>query len=368
MTPCMGHRTAMTPCMGHRTAMTPVRGLVAAVLAFTVVVAMVTGCGRGDQRVTAWVDEEVTFVADGLTVHGTYRHHGDGTAPAALLISESGRTDRDGDNNVAGPVGNMRQLAEYLSGRGVSSLRYDKVGTGATGLGRYAANPADVGSAVYTAGARAAIRFLAAQPGTDADRISVYALGEGTVHAMTLAADTAAGAPAIHSVGLLQPLPARYLDLISNRVNADMAAAVRAGTKTQQQADAVQAAWRAAVTQARTTGTAPTGLPDGLSAILNPGNVKAVVEADGIDPLRLAAGIPAGTPVLLTCSDSDGQADCADMSRLRDALAHTALQVAELSGVNHVLRDDPTDNVGNYARQDPLSAQLTSALDEFVTK
>lgn len=350
----------MTPCM--------VRGAAAVLVAVALVAALLTGCGHGDQRVTAWSDEEVTFVADGLTVHGTYRHRGDGTAPAALLISESGRTDRNGDNNVAGPVGNMRQLAEYLSDRGVSTLRYDKVGTGATGLGRYADNPAEVGSAVYTAGARAAVRFLAAQPGTDADRISVYALGEGTVHAMTLAADRTAGAPSIHSVGLLQPLPARYLDLISNRVSADTAAAVRAGTKTQQQADAVQAAWRAAVTQARTTGTAPTGLPDGLSAILNPGNVRAVVEADGIDPLTLAAGIPAGMPVLLTCSDSDGQADCVDMSALRAALAHTELQVAELAGVNHVLRDDPTDNVGNYARQDPLSAQLTTALDEFVTK
>jgi len=349
-------------------AATPARGLAALALVVALVVAAVSGCGRNETRATGWVDEEVTFTADGLTVHGTYHHNGDGRGPVALLISESGRTDRDGDNNIAGPVGNMRQLADYLASRGVATLRYDKVGTGATGLGRYTSDPAAVGSAVYTGGARAAVRFLAAQPGTDTDRISVYALGEGTVHAMSLADDTTAGAPAIHSLGLLQPLPARYLDLISKRVTADTIAAVRAGTKTQQQATAVQSAWRAAVTQARTTGTVPAALPDGLSAILNPGNVRAVVEADGIDPLNLAAGIPDGTPVLLTCSDTDGQADCADMTPLRQALAHTALQVAELAGVNHVLRDDPTDNVGNYARQDPLSAQLTTALDEFVTK
>lgn len=348
--------------------MTLRRALSAATLTLAVTATLVAGCGGGAERATAWVDQEVTFVADGLTVHGTYRHAGERTGPAAVLISESGRTDRNGDNNIAGPVGNMRQLAEYLSGHGVASLRYDKVGTGATGLGRYASNPGVVGSAVYTAGAKAAARFLAGQPGTDANRISVYALGEGTVHAMALAADRTAGAPAIHSIGLLQPLPARYLDLITSRVQADTAEAVRAGTKTPPQADAVLAAWRAAVDQARTTGTAPDGLPDGLSAILNPGNVTAVVEADGIDPLTLAARIPAGTPVLLTCSDSDGQADCADMTPLRDALAHTALQVVELTGVNHVLRDDPTDNVGNYARQDPLSAQLTTALDAFVNK
>ena len=140
-----------------------------------------TGCSGGKSE-PSWVEDEVSFVADGLTIHGTYRHPRDAEpAAAALLISESGRTDRNGDNAVAGPVGNMRQLAEYLSGHGVASLRYDKVGTGATGLGPYAAKPAEVGSAVYTAGAKAALGFLAGQPGTDKARLSAYGLGEGVV-------------------------------------------------------------------------------------------------------------------------------------------------------------------------------------------
>jgi len=53
---------------------------------------------------------------------------------------------------------------------------------------------------------------------------------------------------------------------------------------------------------------------------------------------------------------------------LIDALQHTALTVVKLKGVNHVLRDDPTDNVANYAKHDPLSAQLVNALDGFTTK
>lgn len=342
--------------------------VVVRLLVATLALVLLSGCGQGGPD-TAWVDEDVTFVADGLTIHGTYRHPGnDQSGPAALLVSESGATDRNGDNNVAGPIGNMRQLAEYLSEHGVTSLRYDKVGTGATGLGRYADKPADVGSLVYTGGAKAALRFLAGQARTDADRISVYALGEGTHHAMQLAGDTTEGAPRIHSLGLLQPLPARYLDLISARVDADIAAQVRSGAKTTQQGDQTLAAWRAAVAQVRTAGTAPANLPDGLGAILNPGNVKAVDQADALDPLRLAAGIPAGTPVLLTCSDTDAQASCASMTPLADALARTALQFVELTGVNHVLRDDPTDSIANYARPGPLSPQLTAALDQFVTK
>lgn len=326
---------------------------------------LLSGCGR--DTATAWVDDEVTFVADGLTLHGTYRHPSGGAkVPAALLISESGVTDRNGDNNVAGPIGNMRQLAEFLSDHRVATLRYDKIGTGATGLGPFADRPSDVGSAVYTSGAKAAARFLADQPGTD--RLSVYATGEGTMHAMALADDTSPGAPKIHSLALLQPIGARYLDLISTRVTADLAAAVRSGAKTQQQADQVQAVWQAAVAQVRASGSVPARLPDGLSAIVNPQNVKAVAEADAIDPVGLAARIPAGTPVLLTCSDSDAQASCATIAPLAGALAHTALTKVELKGVNHVLRDDPTDNVANYAKTAPLSTQLTDALTAFVSK
>ncbi|HET6731356.1 hypothetical protein [Mycobacterium sp.] len=329
---------------------------VLAAIGLSLLLALVPGCSSDEQKPQGWVDDEVTFVADGLTIHGSYRHERDAQpGPAALLISESGATDRNGDNNVAGAIGNMRQLAELLSDRDVASLRFDKVGTGKTGLGPYAKRPTDVISATYTQGANAALQFLSEQPGTDKARISVYALGEGTIHAMSLAGAPAAGSPKIHSLGLFQPLPDRYLDIITARVRASGA-------------PETLAAWLAAVDEVRTKGTAPAQLPEGLSAILNPGNVKAVVEADKIDPLALAAKVPAGTPVLLTCSDSDSQAKCDAERPLIDALKHTALTVVELKGVNHVLRDDPSDSVANYAKQDPLSPQLVSALDGFVTK
>ena len=321
-------------------------------------VLLVTACGSDEPP--RWVDEDVTFTdpADGagLTIYGTYRHERGGSArPAALLISESGNTDRNGDNAVAGPIGNMRQLAELLSDKGVASLRYDKIGTGKTGLGPYAQRPKDVVSSVYTSGARAAVSYLAEQPATDSARISVYAVGEGTIHALSLATDTDAGVPKVHSLGLFQPLPGRYLDIITNRVRASASP------------EALNT-WLAAVDEVRTKGTVAKSLPEGLGALLNPGNVNAVLEADKIDPLTLAAKVPAGTPVLLTCSDADKQATCESVQPLADALKHTELTVVDLKGVNHVLREDPTDNVANYAKQDPLSPQLVSALDAFVGK
>lgn len=315
------------------------------------------GSGDSGGATGEWVDQDVSFVADGLTIHGTYRHReGAAPGPAALLISESGPTDRNGDNAVVGPIGNMRQLAEQLSDRGVASLRYDKVGTGKTGLGPYELHPTKVVSAVYTGGAKAAVRYLAEQSGTDRERLSVYAIGEGTVHAMSLAADGTPDAPRIHALGLLQPLPGRYLDIITNRVRAA------------DPSPEALAKWQAAVEQIRTMGVVPTDLPEGLSAIVNPGNVAAVVDTDRIDPVALAAKVPAATPVLLTCSDADSQADCANERPLIAALEHTELTVAELKGVSHVLRDDPTDSIANFSKPGPLSPQLVGALDRFVGK
>ena len=327
-----------------------------AALAFSLLVLLSGGCSSDEKPQAQWVEEEVSFDADGLAIHGTYRHQKDASAaPAALLISESGNTDRNGDNIVVGKIGNMRQLAELLSDRGVASLRYDKVGTGKTGLGQYQQRPNDVVSAVYTSGSKAAARYLADQPGTDKGRLSVYAVGEGAVHAMTLASDTSPGATKIHSLGLLQPLSGRYLDIITNRVRSD------ASPETLN-------TWLSAVDEVRTKGTVPANLPEGLGAILNPGNAKAIEDADKIDPLALAADVPAGTPVLLTCSDTDRQALCNTMTPLIGALKHTALTVVELKGVNHVLRDDPTDSIANLAKDAPLSPQLVTALDGFVTK
>jgi hypothetical protein len=40
----------------------------------------------------------------------------------------------------------------------------------------------------------------------------------------------------------------------------------------------------------------------------------------------------------------------------------------QLQGVNHVLRDDPSDSIANLTKQGPLSPQVVTALDVFVGK
>ncbi len=58
--------------------------------------------------------------------------------PAVLLLAGSGPTDRNGDSALLpGSIGTLRHLADVLERKGFASLRYDKFGSGVTGLGPY---------------------------------------------------------------------------------------------------------------------------------------------------------------------------------------------------------------------------------------
>jgi hypothetical protein len=118
---------------------------------------------------TVGTDQEVTFTAGGVTVHGSLRLPLDATGPVpAAVLAGSGPTDRNGNTPlVPGTIGTLSSLADVLAGDGVASLRYDKLGTGATGLAPYAANLAAIGYSDFVDEARAALLFLARRPGVD---------------------------------------------------------------------------------------------------------------------------------------------------------------------------------------------------------
>src|SRR6516225_9761602 len=115
-----------------------------------------------------WVAQPVTFEAGGVTIHGTYTHPGNaaaGTLPAALLIPGYGSSTDRNDNAPGQPDRNtFEAVANWLSADGVASLRYDKLGSGQTGWGRYAAHPERAGLGTYEQESVAALRFLARQP------------------------------------------------------------------------------------------------------------------------------------------------------------------------------------------------------------
>ena len=68
--------------------------------AVALLLAALLGCGHGKPSSAEYVEEDVTFVADGLTIHGTYRH------PAAeillLVNSQEGEADSQAKETIDG--------------------------------------------------------------------------------------------------------------------------------------------------------------------------------------------------------------------------------------------------------------------------
>jgi len=320
-----------------------------------------------------WVATPVTFEAGGVTIYGTYTHPRSaaaGSIPAAVLLGGSGSATDRNDNSPGTPHCNLLQaVASWLSADGVASLRYDKLGSGQTGWGKYAAHPGRAGIRPYEQESVAALRFLARQPRVDRARLAVFGHSEGGIYALLLASGLAGNAPKVRAVGLLEPVPIPFLDLLKQSSAASLALEVHTGQLTAAQAHSLQQALARAATSLARTGTLPPGLPEGLAATFhNNGTPLELAQISRYDPAALAAKLPAHTAVLLTCSNADGYFGCSQVNRLAAGLskASARLDYLHLNGVDHVLKEDITKSPAAFNQPLPFSAQLRAALKTFL--
>ncbi len=305
-----------------------------------------------------------------MTIHATFRHPKNDTevVPGVLLIAGSGPTDRNGNSTLEpGPVDTLKTLADWLSEDGFASLRYDKLGSGQTGLGPYAANPDSIGLSVFEQESRSALEYLAHERDVNDRELGVFGHSEGALFALLLATGHDGTAPAIHALGLLEPLSQRYLDLISDQVDASLNSQVKSGAITKSLEKTVESDLESAVTQLRATGTVKADLPYGLANLLNPADALFLSQADKFDPAVLAGEVTRGTPVLLTCSNDDVQVTCGEVNRVAQGLNSSVhLDFVHLVGVDHVLKVDDSLSGSNYTKALPFSPQLKAAIRAYV--
>ena len=259
----------------------------------------------------------VTFQAGGVTIHGTYTHPGKtaaGTVPAAVLLGGSGSTTDRNDNAPGQPNRNtLEAVANWLSADGVASLRYDKLGSGQTGWGKYAAHPGRAGIGPYEQEAVAALNFLARQPQVNRARLAVFGHSQGGIYALLLASGLAGHAPKVHAVGLLEPVPIRFLGLLGQSSIASLTPVVQQGQIKAAQAQSLKQALARAVTSLRRTGTLPAGLPDGVAGTFHGnGTLLEQRQIDRYDPAAVAANLPAPQRC---CSPAATPTDISDAPR-----------------------------------------------------
>jgi len=98
-------------------------------------------------------------------LHGSFLANQAPLKGAVLLIAGSGPTDRNWESlMLPGPNGSGRLIAEFFSAKGFASLRYDKLGSGQTGVPESYLEPGFTFGAVdYISGLKGALSALQGQ-------------------------------------------------------------------------------------------------------------------------------------------------------------------------------------------------------------
>ncbi|MFJ8598961.1 alpha/beta hydrolase [Streptomyces shenzhenensis] len=315
----------------------------AVVLALTVVTATPAEATPG---LVPAADREVVFTVDGTTTYGTLHvpaHRAGQRLRAALLLPGSGPADRDGNQPPASRPNTLAQLADALGSDRVATLRFDKYGTGRTGLGAYRDHPEELDYPAFVRQARAAYESLRDQPETDPHALLVVGHSEGAMTGLLLGG-TVRPRPA--GLALLQPQAIRLLDLVALQLHAQIAEATRQGQLTPEQQRAVDAAVDAAVTALREHRPVDaTDLPPAIAQLFEAfqgASARFVDSDDAIYPPDTVAALRPGTRVLLTCGTNDAQVPCTTTNALTAALrrAHAGGPGrVPLPGVDHLMHD-----------------------------
>ena len=268
---------------------------------------------------------------------GTLIGAGEG-GPAALLISGSGPTDRDGDSPLGVNAGYLRQLAEGLAAEGITSLRYDKRGLAGSASAGVPEDQLRFENLVEDARAWAAfLRQETGQPcvwlvGHSEGALIAQAVAAGDLGVCGLVLVSGAGRPAAVVIreqlqAMPEPLRGQALHVVDE---------LDAGR--------------------------PVDCPAALAVLCRASVQPYVIGWMDLDPVALAAAET--RPTLVLQGTTDIQTSVADAQALAGARAGTELVL--LDGVNHVLKVAPLDRAANAATYADPSLPLADGVVEAV--
>lgn len=276
----------------------------------------------------------MTFDAAGMTVHGTLTLPPDeGPHPAVLLIAGSGPTDRDWNNPLLpGKNGSAALLADGLARAGVASLRYDKRGTGETGV------PETVTWHDYLVEQQAALALLRAQAGVDDAKLYVAGHSEGAAHALKLAA---AEGDAIAGVILLSPAGRPLQEVVMAQLTPQLRGALppdAAEAELQRMNDALTAIVGGETVDPTKVSQIP-GLQQLLMAFQAPASVGFARELLAFEPQAALQALP--HRALILSGEKDIQVSAEDDVKPLAAARPDHTELVLVPDADHVLKAEP---------------------------
>lgn len=343
-----------------------------------VAVAIVAACSSGGTVTqtstsgsSAQAAHDVSFTSGGDTIYGTFQPAKGNQHPgvAVLIIAGSGATDRNGNDAKLAEGNTYERFAQILADDGVSSLRYDKLSTGQTGLASHT-DGRGITFDLFGNEAADAYRTLAAQPGVDPHKMIILGHSEGGLYALWLANKLAGTPNAPHALILASTVGLRFLDLFDEQYTATYQAEAAAGKITPAAAQLLTQQLNTAFASIR-AGQGVTKLDDkSLAALLSPTNVPILQQEDQQDPAALARSLAPTMPVLVLHGTKDSQVSDADTAPLLTALqGHSAVVHDEVPDANHLYQQitgTPNPTADYVDTSLPLAAQVGPDFKTFL--
>ncbi|PSL00718.1 hypothetical protein CLV63_101192 [Murinocardiopsis flavida] len=351
------------------TALSPFAPRASGALAVCAALLLSAGCGAAPERTAeqppgAAEERDLRFTSGPDTLHGTFAvpKGASGKVPGALIVSGSGPTDRDGNSDMRPNADTNRNFARVLADAGVASLRYDKLGSGDTGMASHAKDDR-IGYDVFEQEMTDAYAELAAQPGVDPGRLMVLGHSEGSLFALRAPQVIEENPP--KALVLAAPVGNRYLDTVDRQITEQVRGGESQGRFDAERATAVLSDTRLAIARVRGGHPVPDDIAPELDALFRPELGPFLRRIDGLDPARLGADLPADVATLVLWGEADSQVVRQDVDRLMTGL--DGAERVDLPDTDHVFRvyhDSPGSPVLDDERD--FSPDVAPALTGFV--
>ena len=267
--------------------------------------------------------EEVSIALEGKTLKGELSVAGEDKSQAVFILSGSGSTDRDGNTlGAPGKNNSLKYLSDFINKEGVTTLRVDKRGIGASSAA--AATESDLRFGTYVDDAKQWIKFLKEQGYSD---IVLIGHSEGALVA-TLAASSESVAGLICIAGAGRPAPTILREQLMTKLPKELYT----------QADKT--------ISSLTEGKTVKDFPPALHALFRPSVQPYLISWFQIDPAISISEVR--VPVLIAQGSTDLQVSLEDAELLHAKAKGSKLII--IKGMNHVLKEAEGD----------LSAQMPS--------
>lgn len=292
-------------------------------------------------------DVSIPFDNYQYTIKGTFLKAEKPNGTAVLIIAGSGPTDRDCNSPVM-KSNAYKYLAEHFASKGISSLRYDKLGIAKSTPGKLEkdfifSDNVDVAAAVYD--------FLSQQDGVE--RIVILGHSEGSL------------------VGMLttqKVSPYKFISLAGPGYPADEILKVQLGKLPDEKIKSEAMA----MIDTLKMGKPVTKFNKDLFSLFRPGMNNYLMDWFKYDPKKELSKITF-YPTLIIQGDNDIQVSVDNANRLVDKKMYVKKYTPQkviLKDVNHVLKIAPKDFQENYKSYNSpdkdIAAGMKKALVEFI--